>query len=76
MTTTTIMWTCCGEEVYDQAGIIAHLVKAHGVARPIVSSRKGVTHLDGPGWSLNTYEHTIGSLVLHQTIKTEEEPAP
>ena len=73
MTKAIISWTCCGDDVFDQQGIIEHLVSVHGVERPIQSVRRSVMHLDGPGWSLNTYEHKIGDLVLHQTIKTEDE---
>lgn len=67
-----ISWTCCGEDVFDQPGIIEHLVSVHGVQRPIRSGRRSVMHLDGSGWALDTYEHTIGDLVLHQTVKTED----
>lgn len=72
-TKTIISWTCCGDEVFDQQQIIEHLVSVHGAQRPIQSVRRSVMHLDGSGWSLNTYEHKIGDLVLHQSIKTENE---
>lgn len=72
-TKTIISWTCCGDEVFDQPEIIKHLVSVHGLQKPIHSIKSMVMALDGPGWSLNTYEHKIGDLVLHQTIKTEGE---
>lgn len=70
--TVIVSWTCCDGEVFDQAEVIEHLVSTHGIQKPLRSQRKPVMHLDGPGWSLNTYEHKIGELVLYQTVKTEE----
>lgn len=72
MSKTTISWTCCGDGVFDQKEVVEHLINVHGLQKPIHSIKVMVMALDGPGWSLNTYEHTIGDLVLHQTIKTED----
>lgn len=63
------MWTCCGEEVFDTPGIIKHLTEVHGLPAPHRTERTTVMCLDGPGWFANTYEHKIGGLVLHQTVK-------
>ncbi len=71
----TVLWTCCGEDVFDQDEIINHLVNTHGIERPIRSTRTSVMHLDGPGWALNTYEHKVGDLVLHQTVKIDDDTA-
>lgn len=73
VTRTIISWTCCSDDVFDQQGIIEHLSSVHGLERPIQSVRRSVMHLDGSGWALNTYEHKIADLVLHQTVKTEDE---
>lgn len=70
-----IMWTCCDDQVYDLPGIIKHLTEVHGMTPPIRSVKSLVMAVDGSGWALNTYDHSIGDLTLHQTIKTAKEPA-
>jgi hypothetical protein len=67
------MWTCCDNEVYDQPGIMAHLASAHGLTSPIRATQKMVQAIDGPGWSLNTYEVRIGEMVLHKSVKLTAE---
>jgi hypothetical protein len=64
------MWTCCDEEVYDHAGIVEHLTTVHGVQSPMQASQQMVFSLDGEDFSLNSYEVTIGGLLLHKTVKT------
>lgn len=67
------MWTCCDNEVYDHPGILAHLQTVHGLTLPVEARAKFVQALDGPGWSMNTFEVQIGELVLHQSVKTTAE---
>lgn len=69
-------WTCCDEQVYDRPGIFKHLKDVHGLTSPIRSIKALVMAVDGVDYSLNTYQHTIGDLTLHQSIKTTEEPQP
>jgi hypothetical protein len=64
------MWTCCDQDVYDHAGIVEHLKAVHGVQSPMRASQQMVFSLDGEGFSLNSYEVTIGDLLLHKTVKT------
>ena len=64
------MWTCCDEEIYDHAGIVEHLKAVHGVQSPMRASQQMVMAVDGEDFSLNSFEVTIGDLLLHKTVKT------
>jgi hypothetical protein len=70
------MWTCCDQEIYDNAGILAHLESVHGLTPPIQAISGLVQALDGVGWTMNTFEVRIGDLLLHKSVKTTKEPTP
>ena len=63
------MWTCCDENVYDDAGVIEHLRMHHGL-QSLVSTVLPVLSTGCPEWDLDTYEVRVGSMTLYRSVKT------
>lgn len=65
-------WTCC-EKVFDDSLIIEHLRSVHGLALSRPNAGVEVMVMAGDGWSINTLEHTVGEVVLHQMVTTNDD---